>query len=313
MIKKIAGIIIPLGILAAIGAWFLSAPKYLNEKVTAHMEAGDPIAGETMFWVGGCGSCHAIKNAKGDDKLKLGGGHALKTPVGTFVTPNISPDKETGIGNWSGADFANAMLMGISPNGSHYFPSFPYTSYARMEVGDVADLWAFMKTLPAIKRENELHDLSPLFSVRRGVGLWKILFLSSDTVVKIDEADSQILPQLLRGRYLVEGPGHCGECHTPRSFFGLGGVKLNAWLSGGPAPEGAKGGGGKIPNITPHEKALGAWSADEIAEYLESGFTPEFDSVGGSMVSVQENMAKLTANDRSAIAAYLKSIPPILN
>lgn len=310
MIKKIAGIVFPLAIVAAIGAWFLSAPKYLGSEVTARMDAGNAIAGETMFWAGGCGSCHAKKLAKGDDKLKLGGGHALKTPVGTFITPNISPDKETGIGNWTGAEFANAMLNGVSPNGSHYFPSFPYTSYTRMEVGDVADLWAFMKTLPAIKRKNESHDLSFLFSIRRGIGLWKVLFLSSDPVVKVDETNTQNLPQLLRGRYLVEGPGHCGECHTPRSLFGLGGSRLSAWLSGGPAPEGAKG-GGKIPNITPHESGLGAWSASEIADYLESGFTPDFDSVGGSMVSVQENMAKLTANDRNAIAAYLKSIPPV--
>lgn len=305
MIKKIAVILIPIGIIAAIFAWFLSAPIKLEDYVTANMESGDAIAGETMFWAGGCGSCHAVKNATGEEKLKLGGGHALATPVGTFITPNISPDKATGIGNWSGADFANAMLKGVSPNGSHYFPSFPYTSYARMEVGDVANLWAYLKTLPVINRENEPHDLSPLFSIRRGIGLWKILFLSSDPVVDFDAPN----PQLLRGRYLVEGPGHCAECHTPRSLFGLGGSKLNAWLSGGPAPEGS----GKIPNITPHENALGSWSADEIAEYLESGFTPEFDSVGGLMVSVQENMAKLTAEDRTAIAVYLKLIPPILN
>lgn len=309
MIKKIAAILLPIGILAAIFAWFLSAPYKLEPYITAKMDTGNPIAGETMFWAGGCGSCHAVKNAKGNEKLKLGGGHALKTPVGTFITPNISPDEKTGIGKWTGADFANAMVVGVSPNGSHYFPSFPYTSYARMEITDVADLWAFMKTLPVVSRDNEPHDLSPLFSVRRSIGLWKRLFLSQDPVVEIDASNTQ----LLRGRYLVEGPGHCAECHTPRSLFGFGGVKLNAWLSGGTAPEGAKGGGGKIPNITPHENAMGAWSADEITEYLESGFTPEFDSVGGSMVSVQENMAKLTAGDRSAIAAYLKSIPPIAN
>lgn len=309
MIKKIAAILIPIGILAAIFAWFLSAPKKLETHITSNIETGNVGAGEIMFWAGGCGSCHAVKNAKGNEKLKLGGGHKLITPVGTFITPNISPDKKTGIGNWSGADFANAMLVGVSPNGSHYFPSFPYTSYARMQISDVGNLWAFMKTLPVVTRENEPHELSPLFSVRRGIGLWKMLFLSPDPVIKVDPTNAQ----LLRGRYLVEGPGHCAECHTPRSLFGLGGSKLNAWLSGGLAPEGrAKEGRGKIPNITPHEKALGSWSADEIADYLESGFTPDFDSVGGSMVSVQENMAKLTSQDRTAIATYLKSIPPIL-
>ncbi|MFK7901551.1 MAG: cytochrome c [Nitratireductor sp.] len=302
-IKKWIIRLIPLGIVAALAAWFLSAPQYLEKNEIAKMEAGDASKGESVFWPGGCGSCHAVKNATGDEKKKLGGGHALKTPVGTFYTPNISPDNKTGIGNWTGAEFANAMVKGVSPNGSHYFPSFPYTSYARMNMEDIADLWAYMKTLPVVKRENESHDLSLLFSVRRGVGLWKTIFLSPDPVAKIDESNEQ----LMRGRYLVEGAGHCAECHTPRSLFGLGGTLKSAWLSGGPSPEGI----GKIPNITPHSSGSGAWSADEISEYLATGFTPDFDSVGGSMVSVQQNMAKLTKQDRDAIAAYLKAIAPI--
>ena len=127
------------------------------------------------------------------------------------------------------------------------------------------------------------------------------MFKSDDWAAKIDETD----PQLLRGRYLVEALGHCGECHTPRNL--LGGMNKSNWLAGGPAPEGT----GRIPNITPHADGIGAWSEDDIVYYLQSGFTPEYDFVGGSMVSVQENMSKLNEQDLRAIAAYLKAIPPV--
>ena len=112
-------------------------------------------------------------------------------------------------------------------------------------------------------------------------------------------------PQAQRGQYLVEGPGHCGECHTPRNA--LGGFLAGQWLAGGPNPEGE----GSIPNITPGSRSMGSWSEGDIVTYLESGFTPDYDSVGGSMVEVQKNMAELPAADREAIAAYLKAIPAV--
>jgi len=130
------------------------------------------------------------------------------------------------------------------------------------------------------------------------MGGWKLLFKTDARIADIDTTD----PVLARGQYLVEGPGHCAECHTPRNL--VGGMNMSKWLAGGPNPDGP----GRIPNITPH--AL-KWSAADIAEYLNSGFTPDFDTVGGSMVAVQENMAKLSATDRMAIALYLKAIAPI--
>lgn len=289
---------------AALAAfWFLSAPRTLEAARLASFPAGDPLAGEAVFWAGGCGSCHAEKGAKGEAKKLLGGGHRLDTPAGIFVTPNISPDPETGIGKWSLPQFANAMLRGVSPAGSHYFPSFPYTSYARMTDKDVADLFAYLKTLEPVVRANEPHELALPFRVRRGIGLWKLAFFSDGAVANADRSD----PLVARGQYIVEGPGHCGECHTPRTVFGFGGSDRARWLSGGPAPEGL----GRIPNITPGEGGIGAWSAGDIASYLETGFTPDFDSVGGSMVSVQENMAQLPKSDREAIAAYLKAVPAV--
>jgi mono/diheme cytochrome c family protein len=299
--KRLAVAVVLLALAAAVAFYVLTMPRRLTEPELAAMGEGDPVAGERMFNAGGCVSCHAAKGAKGEARKELGGGLALATPFGTFHAPNISPDPQTGIGRWSAADFANAMLRGISPSGEHLYPAFPYTSYARMKVEDIADLWAYLKTLPPVSRPNTAHELSFPFTIRRGLGLWQWLYLSPAPVIAIDQSN----PQLLLGRYLVEGPGHCGECHTPRNV--IGGPQKSRWLGGGPAPEGE----GRIPNITPGKGGIGSWSASDIAYYLESGFTPSFDSVGGAMVEVQRNMALLTKADREAIAAYLKVVPAV--
>ena len=299
--KRLAAALVIMAIAAAVIFWVLTMPQRLDATVTANADAGDAARGERMFNAGGCASCHAAKGAKGEDRLKLGGGLALETPFGTFHAPNISPDRQTGIGAWSGADFMNAMLRGVSPEGEHFYPAFPYTSYVRMKPEDIADLWAYMKTLPVVEQANLAHQLPLPFRMRRGLGLWKMLFLSDQPVVAIASGDDQ----LVLGRYLVEGPGHCGECHTPRNL--IGGPDTSRWLSGGPAPEG----NGKIPNLTAGAGGIGSWSVKDIAYYLESGFTPEFDAVGGTMVEVQENMARLPASDRDAIAAYVKALPAL--
>lgn len=303
LFKKLLKLLLPIAVLAGAVFWYMTSPKYLSETVLADIENGDAKAGEMIFWAGGCTSCHAKVGAKGDAKLILTGGLGLNTPFGTFYAPNISPDPENGIGAWNGKEFANAMMKGVSPDGSHYYPAFPYTSYGRMEMKDVADLWAFMKTLPSAADDNKSHDLWLPFKLRRGLGLWKLLYLNDDPIVTFETMDAK----LKRGQYLVEGLGHCGECHTPRNL--LGGYDMNKWLAGGPAPDGD----GNIPNITPHDSGLGAWSLSDIAYSLESGFTPEFDSFGGSMTDVQENTAKLSAEDREAIATYLKAVRPVFS
>lgn len=258
-----------------------------------------------MFWAGGCASCHATlvdgRRAKGDDKLLLGGGLELDTPFGLFRVPNISPHDDDGIGKWSLLEFVNAMQRGIAPDGRHYYPSFPYTSYARMRVEDVMDLKAYIDTLPVVAGRIEEHTLGFPYSVRRGIGAWKRLYLDGQPLVDVD-ADNE---DLLLGRYLVEGPGHCGECHTPRNR--LGGLIPGQWLAGAPNPDGE----GRVPDITPAAREIGGWSARNISNYLKSGFTPDFDTVGGSMVAVQENLAMLSDSDREAIAAYLKAVPPV--
>lgn len=294
-------------VLAAAGAgaaWWITAPQTIAAADLPARDA-DAAAGERVFWAAGCASCHATpvdgKRAQGNAKLRLGGGLELDTPYGIFRVPNISPHDADGIGGWSMIDFVNAMQRGVSPRGTHYYPAFPYTSYAKMPVADVMDLKAYLDTLPAVAGRVPDHSLDFPWTLRRGIGAWKRRYLRSTPVVAFADAG----PDVIAGQRLVEGAGHCGECHTSRDAFG--GLRASAWLGGAPNPEGE----GRVPNITPAGKQTADWSASDLAYYFESGFTPDFDTVGGSMVAVQENLAKLTADDREAIAAYLRAIPAV--
>lgn len=301
--KRMGRITVGLAALAAAGGatfWLLTEPARLSAAEAAALGTGDAVRGEQVFWAAGCASCHAAPGAAGDDRLLLAGGQRFDTPFGAFVAPNISQHQRDGIGDWSAEDLANAMMRGVSPEGRHYYPAFPYTSYARMRVGDAADLHAFMKTLPAVEGKAGENEIGFPFNVRRGLGLWKMLYLDPTPAVALDGPSEQVA----RGQYLVEGLGHCGECHTPRGA--LGGLDRSRWLAGAAAMEG----NGNVANITAGEGGIGDWSEDDIASLLESGFTPDFDSVGGTMASVVRNMAQLPSSDREAIAAYLKAIPP---
>lgn len=296
----VAGVLIAV----ALAAWWISEPRSLAaEDLPDHVP--DPQAGERVFWAGGCASCHASpvngKRAKGDDKLLLGGGLELDTPYGVFRVPNISSHDDDGVGRWSMVEFVNAMQRGISPDKRHYYPSFPYTSYAKMATEDVMDLRAYLDTLPSVAGHVAGHSLHFPWTIRRGIGAWKWLYLDAEPMAVLASSDTSVK----RGRELVEGAGHCGECHTPRNRFG--GMINDLWLAGAPDPDGK----GRVPNITPGGEDIAAWSSGDIAYYLETGFTPEYDTVGGSMVAVQENLAMLSKTDREAIAAYLKSIPAV--
>jgi len=254
----------------------------------------DLAVGEQVFYAAGCASCHSTPGSVGEAKLVLGGGQTFPSPFGTFYAPNISPDPDHGIGGWSALDLANAMQHGISPAGQHYYPAFPYASYIKAELSDIMSLHAFLATLPSSAEPSKPHEVGFPFNIRRTLGGWKFLFLRPDWVVSGD-----LTPEETRGRYLAEALGHCAECHTPRNA--LGGLQLANWLGGAPNPDGK----GKVPNITPGQLD---WSSADIAEYLSSGFTPEFDTAGGHMVAVVENTAKLPPADRAAIAAYLKKV-----
>ena len=288
-----------LALLAIIGGavfWGLTRPETLSPDDLAGL-TGSAAKGEPIFWAAGCASCHMAQDATGDAQLVLSGGQKFPSAFGTFLAPNISPDPEQGIGGWDLTAFANAITKGVGPDGQHLYPALPYAAYNKMALQDVADLKSFMDTLPHSATPSQPHDLAFPFTLRRGLGLWKRLFVTTDWVVSGNLTEPQT-----RGRYIAEAMAHCGECHTPRNP--IGGLKRDLWLSGAPDPSGK----GTIPNITPGKLT---WSTDEIVEYLTTGFTPEFDSVGGHMVHVVENMARLPETDRQAVAAYLKQVTAI--
>ena len=304
------GILVLILAIAGLGVfWTVTAARPL---VNIDPPAGympSPKNGEVVFNAGGCASCHAAPdegkcdNPHYTDHARLGGGRCLKTPFGTFNVPNISSDKVDGIGGWSDLQFVNALTRGISPTGENYYPAFPYTSYQRLTITDVLDLRAYLATLPAVAGKAPPHDLPLPFRWRRLLGGWKLLNLDGVGFAP----DPHQSPEWNRGAYLVEGPGHCGECHTPRDL--IGGARRALHLAGGPAPDGK----GWVSNLTQAKDGLADWSKQDIAGALGTGLLPSGDVVGGSMAAVQDNMALLPTADRLAIAEYLKSLPPIEN
>jgi mono/diheme cytochrome c family protein len=273
--------LVVLAILAVAGAglfWFVTRPQPLPATALEGLTP-DLANGEQVFWAGGCASCHADPEAKDAAKLVLNGGQRFASTFGTFVAPNISNDPAVGIGAWSALDLANAMVRGVSPEGAHYYPAFPYASYAKATLQDIVDLRAFLATLPADPTPSAPQEVGFPYNIRLALGGWKFLFLDSSWVVTGD-----LTPEEERGRYLTEALGHCGECHTPRNA--LGAMERTRWLGGGPVPAGK----GSFPNLTP---AKLTWSDRDIVEYLTSGFTPDYDSAGGHMALVVENTAHL--------------------
>jgi mono/diheme cytochrome c family protein len=295
-----------LGILLAVmasGVSSASAPAMAQgagKDQAGNDQAGkDPIArGEYVFNAAGCLGCHTVPKTG----QRLAGGRALKTPFGTFYSPNITPDRETGIGGWTDEDFIRALREGKAPDGTSYFPAFPYTSFTHLTDQDMRDLKAYIDAQPAVSQPNKPHEVSPPFGWRFLLPVWQALFLDKGDLPDESARDER----WKRGRYLVQAAGHCGECHSPRNF--LGGIDNGRMLAGSASgPEGKA-----VPNITSDpDKGIGKWSEGEIAFMLEIGMQPDGDFVGGGMNEVVDNStSKLTAEDRAAIAAYLRTVPP---
>lgn len=297
--------VITLGAVLAVSSLFLgaAAAQDQSEAGEAALGAESPVErGAYLFAAAGCLGCHTDVKNKG---APLAGGRALATPFGTFRTPNITADAETGIGAWSDADFVRALRDGVSPAGEHYYPAFPYPSYTRMSDADMLAIKAYILSLPAVRRENQGHELGFPYSWRSLLGVWKALNFTPGAM----QPDPGKSEGWNRGAYLVEALAHCGECHTPRGA--LGGLDRDRWLAGttdGPDGE-------KVPNITPDEATgLGAWSSAQITGALRTGLLPDGDVVGSSMGEVVENStSRLVDADRAAIAEYLLSVPPIVN
>ena len=294
--RGIIGFFLIGAVTAVLCVWVITRVHPLPAALASTLNwAGDAAKGQQIFAAGDCASCHASPGQR--DRLHLGGGLALASPYGTFRAPNISSDPTDGIGAWKASDLANALLRGVSPDGSHYYPVFPYGSYAHMSAGDVVDLMAYLRTLPPVAGRAPPHDINPIFGIRRFVGFWKFLYFDA-TPLQPDPGQGE---KWNRGRYLVESLGHCAECHSSRDVFG--GIKAKTRFAGGVDPEGT----GYFPNIT--STRIQDWSEHDIAEMLRSGNTPDHGRVGSSMIDVVTNTAMLPDGDRAAIAAYIKSLP----
>lgn len=255
---------------------------------------GNAQKGQYIAAAAGCAGCHTESKA---GSVPYAGGRALETPFGVFFGPNLTPDKETGLGNWTEADLKLALRHGQRRDGANYFPAFPYPSFTGMSDADIADLWAFLRTLPPTKRANRDHDLKFPFNLRVLVSGWKLLYFAPGQGGAAPSPSDAVA----RGAYLVRVLGHCGECHTPRNM--LGGPKTDALLGGAKIPE------GKVPNITPTR--LKKWKDSDLREYFATGTAPSGDIALDPMTEVITNTtSKWTKEDVDAVIAYLRSVAP---
>jgi mono/diheme cytochrome c family protein len=263
--------------------------------------ADDLVArGEYLTRVGGCFSCHTDAANSGPP---LAGDRALATPFGTFYSPNITPDRDTGIGTWTEAQFRRALREGVRPDGANYFPVFPYPSFTNITDDDLSAMRAYLLSRPPVRHPNRSHDVAFPFSWRLLQSGWKLLFFKPGPFAPDPAQDASHA----RGAYLVTALAHCGECHTPRNR--LGALERNQFLAGTPdGPDGQL-----VPNITPDRKTgIGDWTKDDLVELLATGTTPEQSKVKGAMrEAVQDGLKYLTDADRDAIADYLLALPPI--
>ena len=268
--------------------------------IAARAADADAVArGDYLTIAAGCADCHT--DSKQGDR-RYAGGRALATPFGTFYAPNITPDLDTGIGRWSDAQFLRALREGVRPDGSSYFPVFPYPSFTKITDDDARAIKAYLFAQPAVRQSNRPHDVAFPFSWRFLLNGWKLLFFSPGPFRPVPERGKSYN----RGAYLVTALAHCGECHTPRNWFGA--TEPSRFLAGtSHGPDGKA-----VPNISSDlEAGIGKWSDDDIVTLLKDGQTPDFDFVGGAMAEVVKNTARLTDSDRRAIAAFLRSVPAV--
>ncbi len=286
-------------VLAAVVAafWLLSAPSPLPATAIPAHEV-DLRNGETLFHAGSCLACHRAPGGAADRGLPTGG-TPFPTPIGAFYPQNLTPDAETGIGRWSEIDFVNAMRLGISPRGTHYFPAFPYASYRAMTLPDLLDLRAYLMSLPAVKAPHREPDVPLVGLARRGIGLWKRVAFRRPPF----SPDPARPASWKRGAYLVNAPGHCGECHTSKDLLMV--ADESRHLAGGPHP----GGKGKVPSLR-GLLARGKYEGvSDLTLALQNGETLGYDHLSsGGMAAIQENLARLPETDVRAIAEYLLSL-----
>jgi mono/diheme cytochrome c family protein len=255
--------------------------------------AGDLTRGNYLVRLGGCVACHTdIKNGG----AFLAGGVPLGTAFGSFVPPNITPDPDAGIGNWTLAEFSDAMSNGTGPGGKHFYPAFPYESYTLMSDQEIADLWVALQAVEPVATKAAESQIPFPFNIRLGMAAWQNLFFKPARFAPT-EGKSEAWN---RGKYLVNGPAHCVACHTPRNLLG-------ARDDSQPLKGNARGSlVGQVPGIDKDNLIALGYDHDILTDVLNGGVTPEFDVPGGSMAEVIfESSVHWTQEDRDAVATYL--------
>lgn len=282
------GIVVIVGL--AVAAYFLKPVAGPDRDLTL---TADAARGEYLIRLGGCVACHTdIKN----DGAHLAGGPALKTPFGDFVPPNITPDPDAGIGNWTLAEFSDALSNGKGPGLlNHYYPAFPYDNYTLLTDQDLVDLYAAMMQQEPVATPAPPNRVSFPFNIRAAMLGWKNLFFEPGRF----EPDPSRSERWNRGAYLANGPAHCSACHTPRNALG-GRDDSRKWAGGSGTP------GGNVPAITVAELEAEGYDMPGLIDALKTGFTPGFNVLGGPMGEViAESTSHWTDEDLEAIAAYL--------
>jgi mono/diheme cytochrome c family protein len=251
--------------------------------------------GAQLAVIGNCQVCHTAEGGR-----SFAGGRPIETPFGTFYGTNITPDPDTGIGRWSEPAFARALREGIDRDGRHLYPAFPYEYYTRLTDEDVHALYAYIATREPVRAQNRPHDLRAPFNIRSLLGTWKALYFERGAFQPDPARDAQ----WNRGAYLVNGLGHCGACHTPRSA--LGAEKKDQAFSGGVA-EGWHG-----PALDARSPAPVPWTAEQLFKYLRTGLDDLHAIAAGPMDPVVRNLARAPEEDVRAMAAYLEALagPP---
>lgn len=287
------------GVFVALSSAFFCIPAPLDPvQASASLPKGQALVerGRYLATAADCSGCHTAQGGK-----PFAGGRPFVLPFGTLTSSNITPDQQNGIGAWSDAEFVRAVRKGVSADGRELYPAFPYVAYSNMSTDDILAIRAYLKTLAPVAAAAPPNNLSFPFNLRFLIRGWKLISVRSSA----GTSDPSKSGEWNRGAYLVEGAGHCGDCHTPRNIFfapkrneHLGGAVVQGW---------------KTYNITSDEKfGVGGWSIDELARYLGTGHVTGRGTASGSMAeAISLSLSQLTPNDLRAIAVYLKTVPAV--
>lgn len=299
-------IVIALMLLAVTAIMFFSGGNTEeNSSLSAAFAAVDDAdveRGKYLALAGNCASCHTAAGAG-----FMAGGVAFETPFGRIYSTNITPDADTGIGDWTGQQFLNSMRQGTRPDGEHLYPVFPYTAFTKVSDEDIVALFAYLKSIPAVRQETPENEISFPFNQRSLMSVWKAMYFD-EGAYEPDDSESE---DWNRGAYLVDALAHCSACHSPRNF--LGAEQPDLAMTGGVYTDKVPGGALRpwsAPNLTSAPNGLGGWPLEEVVAYLKTGLNTYVETFGPMNEVILNSTRHLSDGDVNAMAVYLKSLPP---